>query len=127
MAWNGFSVCYRSRKDSGDGILYWAPNLFFMSCWNCSDLENQTKLAFADLTLRKGTRMKNRTWIRVIGFVLLAVAPVVAQQPQPAGRLPMAIVPLREPHFVPAAKADFLKNEDRGLGVRENGAAKPNP
>src|SRR3981081_535375 len=68
--------------------------------------------------------MKNRTWIRVIGFVLLAVAPVVAQQPQPAGRLPMAIVPLREPHFVPAAKADFLKNEDRVLGVSENGVSK---
>src|ERR1700737_3351143 len=68
--------------------------------------------------------MKNRTWILVIGFVLLAVAPVVAQQPQAAGRLPMAIVPLREPHFVPAAKADFLKNEDRVLGVSENGVSK---
>src|ERR1700738_2869580 len=73
---------------------------------------------------RKGTHMNNRTWIRVIGFVLLSGAPVVAQQPQPAGRLPMAIVPLREPHFVPAAKADFLKNEDRVLGVSENGVSK---
>lgn len=36
----------------------------------------------------------------------------------------MAFVPLRDPHFVPAAKADFLKSEDRVVGVSENGVSK---
>lgn len=33
-------------------------------------------------------------------------------------------VPLRQPHFVPAAQATFLKDADRVVGVSENGAAK---
>src|SRR4029077_8171301 len=31
---------------------------------------------------------------------------------------------LRQPRFVPAAQAEFLKNEDRVVGVAENGVAK---
>src|SRR5260370_34582677 len=68
--------------------------------------------------------MNDRTWLRVIGLVWAAAVPLVAQQPQPQGRLPMAIVPLRDPHFVPAEKADFLKSEDRVVGVSENGFSK---
>jgi hypothetical protein len=68
--------------------------------------------------------MKKRTWLQVIGFVLVVVAPLIAQQPQETSHLPMAIVPLREPHFVPAAKADFLKSDDRVIGVSENGVSK---
>ena len=68
--------------------------------------------------------MNNRTWLQIIGLVLVAAAPLVAQQPQEQGHLPMAIVPLREPHFVPAAKVDFLKNDDRVIGVSENGVSK---
>jgi hypothetical protein len=68
--------------------------------------------------------MNNRTWLQIIGFVLVVVAPLAAQQPEQASRLPMAIVPLREPHFVSATKADFLKNDDRVVGVSENGVSK---
>jgi hypothetical protein len=68
--------------------------------------------------------MNHRTWLPIIGLVLAAAAPLVAQQPQQAGRLPIPIVPLREPHFVPAAKADFLKSEDRVIGMSENGISK---
>ena len=68
--------------------------------------------------------MNKRTWLRVIGLILVVIAPAAAQQPQQASRLPMAIVPLREPHFVPAAKADFLKSDDRVIGVSENGVSK---
>ena len=68
--------------------------------------------------------MSDRMWLRVIGLVLVAAAPLVGQQPQPASRLPRALVPLREPHFVPAAKADFLKSDDRVVGVSENGVSK---
>jgi hypothetical protein len=68
--------------------------------------------------------MNNRTWLQVIGFVLVVIAPLAAQQPEQASRLSMAIVPLREPHFVSATKADFLKNDDRVVGVSENGVSK---
>ena len=63
----------------------------------------------------------SRTWLQVIGFVLVATAPLAGQQ---EARSPMAFVPLREPHFVPAAKADFLKGDDRVVGVSENGVSK---
>jgi hypothetical protein len=55
---------------------------------------------------------------------MLVTAPLAGQQRQQADRPPMQFVPLREPHFVPAAKADFLKNEDRVVGVSENGVSK---
>lgn len=68
--------------------------------------------------------MSDRTWLRVILLILVASTPLVAQQPQQETRLPMPFVPLREPHFVPAAKADFLKSDDRVVGVSENGVSK---
>jgi hypothetical protein len=46
------------------------------------------------------------------------------QQPRQENRLPMAIVPLREPHFISAAKADFLRNDDRVVGISEDGVSK---
>src|SRR5437868_1742548 len=33
-------------------------------------------------------------------------------------------VPLRQPRFLPASQADFLKDSDRVVGLAENGAAK---
>lgn len=47
----------------------------------------------------------------------------VAERPQGLG----PFEPLREPHFVPAAKANFLKNQDQILGVNANGVAKAYP
>jgi hypothetical protein len=68
--------------------------------------------------------MSDRTWLRVILLILVATTPLVALQPQQEARPPMPFVPLREPHFVPAAKADFLKSDDRVVGVSENGVSK---
>ena len=56
-------------------------------------------------------------------FWLTPVAAQVAERP--AGLGPFE--PLREPHFVPAARADFLKSEDQVLGVSANGIAKAYP
>src|SRR6266849_559063 len=68
--------------------------------------------------------MSDRMWLRAIGLLLLAATPLAAQPPQREDRAPMPFVPLREPHFVPAAKADFLKSDDRVVGVSENGVSK---
>jgi len=64
------------------------------------------------------------TRLQLLGLALILVAPLAGQQPQQAERPPMAFVPLREPHFVSATKADFLKDEDRVVGVSENGVSK---
>ncbi len=66
--------------------------------------------------------MRGQTSLRAIGLVLMLAAPLAAQQPPQANGGPF--VELRTPRFVPAAQADFLKNEDRVVGVSENGAAK---
>jgi hypothetical protein len=68
--------------------------------------------------------MKYPIWILVLELILLATAPVAGQQPREENRPPMAFVPLLEPRFVPAAKADFLKDGDRVVGVSENGVSK---
>ena len=68
--------------------------------------------------------MMNRKSLQLLGAVLMMATPLAGQQPQQADHPPMAFVPLREPRFVPAAKADFLKNEDRIVGVSENGVSK---
>ncbi len=68
--------------------------------------------------------MNHRRYLRVIGLILVMAAPVLGQQPQNDLRAPMAFVPLRNPRFVPAAKADFLKSDDRVVGVSENGVSK---
>jgi len=68
--------------------------------------------------------MSGRTWLRVILLILMATTPLVEQQPQQEARPPMPFAPLREPHFVPPAKADFLKSDDRVVGVSENGISK---
>jgi hypothetical protein len=68
--------------------------------------------------------MSDRAWLHVICLVLVTAAPLVGRAPQREDRAPMPFVPLREPHFVPAAKADFLKSDDRVVGVSENGVSK---
>jgi hypothetical protein len=70
--------------------------------------------------------------IRQIGFsitclALLTAAPMLAQERSafvPRGDLTIAFEPLRDPQFVTAAKADFLKDTDMVLGVSERGVSK---
>ena len=64
--------------------------------------------------------------ICAIGVGLAFGALLLAQPPQEKsvrGSGP-EFVPLREPHFVPAGQANFLKDTDRVVGVSENGVAK---
>jgi hypothetical protein len=65
--------------------------------------------------------MNAQKWLRAIGIILALVVPLAAEPPQERGQ---NFVPLRQPRFVPAAQAEFLKNEDRVVGVAENGVAK---
>jgi len=64
--------------------------------------------------------------IRAIGVGFAFSAMLLAQPPQEKpGRAPgPEFVPLREPRFVPAVQANFLKDTDRVVGVSENGVAK---
>jgi Protein of unknown function (DUF3179) len=71
--------------------------------------------------------LNRRTWIKSAGTVLFLATPLAAQQPpqstpavQPNGG---PFVELRDPHFVPAAQATFMKDTDRVLGVEQNGIA----
>lgn len=66
--------------------------------------------------------MSGQTSLRTIGLALVLTAPLAAQQPPQANGGPF--VELRTPRFVPAAQADFLRSEDRVVGVNENGVAK---
>jgi len=68
--------------------------------------------------------MSHRAWLQAIGLLLVLAGPLAGQSPQKEGGSPMPFVPLRDPHFVPAAKADFLKSDDRVVGVSENGVSK---
>ena len=68
--------------------------------------------------------MKKRAIVELLGLALMMAVPLAGQQTQQPDRPPMPFVPLREPRFVPAAKADFLKNDDRVVGVSENGVSK---
>jgi hypothetical protein len=65
--------------------------------------------------------MNIQTWLRTIGILFLLTVPLVAQRP-PENIGPF--VPLRQPHFIPAAQAEFLKDADRVVGVSENGVTK---
>jgi hypothetical protein len=69
--------------------------------------------------------MSDRNWLRLILFLLALAAPQIAAA-QVAGKPPDLgpFEPLREPRFVPAANANFMKDDDRVLGVSENGVAK---
>ena len=66
--------------------------------------------------------MSGKSSLQVIGLVLALAAPLAAQQSQIGRGGPY--VELREPRFVPAAQADFLKSGDRVVGVDENGVTK---
>lgn len=75
---------------------------------------------------------RTRLWPVWLVVALLSAASVLGQSPL-APRSGTGVVaspntpliePLREPRFVPAAQADFLKGEDRVLGVSGNGVAK---
>lgn len=68
--------------------------------------------------------MKNPRWFHAIGLLLLAAVPLSGQEQHAENRPPTPFVPLLEPRFVPAAKADFLKDSDRVVGVSENGVSK---
>jgi hypothetical protein len=65
--------------------------------------------------------MTFQNWRRIT-LGLLLVSALSAQQP-PEPHMP-DFVPIREPRFVTAAKADFLKGDDRVVGVSENGVSK---
>lgn len=72
------------------------------------------------------------TSLRFMWVLLLFAAPVAAQQraqPQPLGNDVVGpwvwgYTPMREPRFVPAAQATFMKPETRIMGVSENGISK---
>ena len=61
-----------------------------------------------------------------LAVAFLAPLALIAQSGQEAGPILSGgrRFPLREPRFVPAAQANFLKNEDQVLGVSANGVAK---
>jgi len=70
-----------------------------------------------------------RTWLRATGLSLMLAATLGAQAPpqrggRGGGNQQTERGALREPRFVPARQADFLKDSDMILGVSENGAAK---
>ena len=71
--------------------------------------------------------MRSRRLLLPISLALaLGAPPALFAQPQESepilsgGRK----FPIREPRFVPATQANFLKNEDLVLGVSANGVAK---
>ena len=68
--------------------------------------------------------MRRHVWIQVIVLSLLWATTLIGQAPRKEAGPPMPFVPLREPHFVPAAQAEFHKSEDRVVGVSENGVSK---
>jgi len=68
--------------------------------------------------------MGRSAWLQWMCLILLSATTLLAQPPQKEGGPPMPFVPLREPHFVTASKADFLKAADRVVGVSENGVSK---
>jgi uncharacterized protein DUF3179 len=68
--------------------------------------------------------MREDKWVRAMFLALALAAPLGAQPPQRGGP---GFLPLREPHFVPAAQVEFLKNDDRVVGVSANGIAKAYP
>jgi hypothetical protein len=71
--------------------------------------------------------MMRQTGLFVTCLVLLVTAPLLAQERSAfvaRGDLRIDFEPLRNPQFVPAAKADFLKDTDVVLGVSESGVSK---
>ena len=74
-------------------------------------------------------KRNDRTWLWFLGLAVAIAPPLLAQQPSTAER-PAGLVPfeeLREPRFVPAVQANFLKNQDHVLAVSANGVAKAYP
>lgn len=62
--------------------------------------------------------------IRLLGLALLLATLAAAAQ---RGERRPRFEPLDDPKFVPAARADFLQDGDRVLGVSGNGVAKAYP
>lgn len=58
----------------------------------------------------------------ILLLLLALAAPLAAQGPNPRPR--RGFEALRNPRFVPAAKADFLRDDDRILGIAEGHVAK---
>ena len=62
--------------------------------------------------------------MRPMWLTLILAAPLVAQPEPPLTRVQQQFRPLTELRFAQAAQADFMKKEDRVLGVNLNGVAK---
>lgn len=76
-------------------------------------------------------RNDRRMWFAAMWLSLALAGPLVAQSPQSLSRRDpeelrrRGVGPiLREPKFVPAARATFLKSEDQVLALSANGVAK---
>ncbi len=73
--------------------------------------------------------MTRQIWFQLLATALLPWQPLAAQQPPSAGA-PITVTgnagfeELRTPQFVPASKASFMKDEDRIMGIVENGVSK---
>ena len=73
-------------------------------------------------------RTRRGTLLLPISLLLfLAVPPLAKAQVAERPKGLSTFEPLRDPHFVPAAKANFLRSEDQVLGVSVNGVAKAYP
>ena len=62
----------------------------------------------------------------IASLAIILTIPLVPQQ-SPSGQVVRTTVeyePMRKPDFVPASRATFLKDEDRVMGVSENGVSK---
>lgn len=62
-----------------------------------------------------------------MGLILVLAAPLAAEQPTAPRASGGPFVALRNPRFIPAAQADYLKDSDRVVGVSANGVSKAFP
>jgi hypothetical protein len=69
-------------------------------------------------------------WLPITGLALGLLVPLPSWPQESRGGGNRGVegandfVPLRQPRFVPASHAEFLKDSDRVVGVAENGAAR---
>ncbi len=69
---------------------------------------------------------RRRAGLLLLSLTVAVALPLAAQRPRQR-RAGMGFAPLRQPQFVAAQKADFLRANDRVLGVELNGEAKAYP
>jgi hypothetical protein len=68
--------------------------------------------------------MKKPMWSSSVGLALVLAAPLAAQKEPPLTQDQQRFRPITSMRFATVAQADFLKKDDRVLGVNLNGAAK---